>query len=119
MPGWLYILAIIICIIIMIEICSSAGFPMAFGNLNKNISCTIYYSQWPRASIVISLLSHIDSTKPSTKGSIGPIISTDNINKEATHTWICFCLRVHYEFHTLRSKVFVLIALRLIPNETN
>ena len=29
----------------MVEICSSAGFPKALGNLNKNSPCTIYYSQ--------------------------------------------------------------------------
>ena len=57
--------------------------------------------------------------KPSTKASIGPIISTDNLNKEAIHTWLCFWIGVHSDFHTRQSKVFVLIALRLIPNETN
>ena len=31
----------------MIEICSSEWFPKALGHLNKNSSCTIYYSQQP------------------------------------------------------------------------
>ena len=35
----------------MIEICSSAGFPKALGHLNKNSSCTIYYSQQPMQGI--------------------------------------------------------------------
>ena len=72
----------------MIEICSSAGFPMALGHLNKNISCSIDYSQQPRVFIVISLLSHIYSMKPCTKARAGPIISSDNLNKKVIHTWL-------------------------------
>ena len=43
----------------MIGIYSSAVFPMTFGHLNKNSSCTSDYSHQPRVFIVITLLIHI------------------------------------------------------------
>ena len=102
----------------MIEICSSAGFPKALGHLNKNSSCTIYYSHQPSVLLVISLLSHNYSMKPCTKARAGPIISSDNLNRKAIHTWLIASVSVCTV--TFRHcKVFVLIFLRLIPEETN
>ena len=112
MSGKLYIQAILKSYH-MIEICSSAGFTMTLDHLNKNSSRTIDYSQKPRVFVVSRLLSHIYSMKPCTKA-----ISLDILNKKAIHTWVCICLCVHSDFHTLLSTV-VLIFLRLIPDETN
>ena len=106
----------------MIEICSSAGFPKALGHLIKNSSCNIYYSQQPRVLLVISLLRHNYSMKPCTKGSLHhrtnyPLWQSKQ--ERHSHMANCFCLCVHCHFETLQSKVFVLIFLRLILDETN
>ena len=79
----------------MIETCSSAGFPKILGHINKNISCTIFYSQQPRVFTVISLLSIIYSMKPCIRAITWPIISIDNMNEKADHTWLvlyCACV---------------------------
>ena len=75
MPGCLYR-----CTILVInnrypitEICSSVGFEMALGYLNKNSSFTIDDSQQPRVFVVSSLLSHIYSMKPCTKTSFASV----------------------------------------------
>ena len=38
------------------------------------------------------------------KANAGPIISSDNLNKETIQTWLCFCLCAHCDFQTLQSK---------------
>ena len=94
---------------------SGAGFTVAFGRLSENSPCTSDYSQQCRVLIVITLLSHICSMEPCTKACPRPIISSDNRNKKAIHTWPCFCLCVHCHFQTLQTKVFILIFLVIIP----
>ena len=90
----------------MIEICSSAGFPKSMGHLNKNSSCTIYYSPQPREIIVFSILSHNYSMKPCTKSRAGQLIIYDNLNKKAILIWliasvsVCTFRQCNQQFYT-------------------